>query len=193
MAIKRLLGQLFDADAELFHLPDLTELILSQPLLGSTVKVDGHETDPYAFLTVMNMNFHKSHRAIKALREYFLTMTKQDAAFSSQLTKLLNADSKGSDVGLVLSERMINMPVQIAPPMYRMLNEEIEWANDDVSDLSTVTNCLTNAERAISIRLVPTRQQSISRNSFDSRRRSNAIKEEAHKDRSRKYTVLLSS
>jgi protein BCP1 len=32
---------------------------LSQPLLGSTVKVDGNETDPYAFLTVLNLETHK--------------------------------------------------------------------------------------------------------------------------------------
>jgi BCCIP len=50
---------LFDADAQLFDLSALTDLILSQPLLGSTVKVDGNETDPYAFLTVLNLEQHK--------------------------------------------------------------------------------------------------------------------------------------
>lgn len=56
IAIKRLLSQLFQADAELLHTHELTELIISQPLLGTTVKTDGIDSDPYAFLTVLNMN-----------------------------------------------------------------------------------------------------------------------------------------
>lgn len=57
--LKTLLRQLFDVDAQSFDLTALTELILAQPLLGSTVKVDGNETDPYAFLTVLNLHEHK--------------------------------------------------------------------------------------------------------------------------------------
>lgn len=57
--LKNLLRQLFDADAQMFDLSALSDLILSQPLLGSTVKVDGNESDPYAFLTVLNLQEHK--------------------------------------------------------------------------------------------------------------------------------------
>jgi protein BCP1 len=56
--VKRLLAQLLQADAPLFHLNLLTDLILSQPLVGSTVKCDGRESDPYAFLSVLNLNVH---------------------------------------------------------------------------------------------------------------------------------------
>jgi protein BCP1 len=56
--IKTLLQQLFDVDAQLLDLSALTDLILSQPLLGSTVKVDGNETDAYAFLSVLNLQEH---------------------------------------------------------------------------------------------------------------------------------------
>ncbi len=59
IALKRLLNQLFQGDAETFHMNDLADLILSQPLLGSTVKTDGIDSDPFAFLTVLNMNVHR--------------------------------------------------------------------------------------------------------------------------------------
>lgn len=59
--LKTLLRQLLDDDAQLFELGALADLILSQPLLGSTVKVGGNETDPYAFLTVLNLQEHKVH------------------------------------------------------------------------------------------------------------------------------------
>ena len=57
--LKTLLRQLLDVDAQLFDLSALTELILAQPLLGSTVKVEGNETDAYAFLTVLNLREHR--------------------------------------------------------------------------------------------------------------------------------------
>lgn len=59
--LKTLVRQLLDVDAQLFELGALADLILSQPLLGSTVKVDGNETDPYAFLTVLNLREHRVH------------------------------------------------------------------------------------------------------------------------------------
>ena len=62
--IKTLLRQLFDVDARLFDLSALTDLILAQPLLGSTVKVEGNETDPYAFLSVLNFHEHRVNTLI---------------------------------------------------------------------------------------------------------------------------------
>jgi protein BCP1 len=59
VALKRLIIQLFQADADLLKPHELAELILSQPLVGTTVKTDGKESDPYAFLTVLNMHVHK--------------------------------------------------------------------------------------------------------------------------------------
>ena len=61
--LKTLLRQLFDADAQAFDVSALADLILAQPLLGSTVKVEGNETDPYAFLTVLNLNQHRVRQA----------------------------------------------------------------------------------------------------------------------------------
>lgn len=57
--MKNLLRQLFDNDAQIFDMSALADLILSQPTLGSTVKVDGNESDPYAFLTILNLQEHK--------------------------------------------------------------------------------------------------------------------------------------
>ena len=57
--LKNLLRQLFDNDAQIFDLSALADLILSQPTLGSTVKTDGNESDPYAFLSVLNLQEHK--------------------------------------------------------------------------------------------------------------------------------------
>ncbi|ODQ52177.1 hypothetical protein SAICODRAFT_38130, partial [Saitoella complicata NRRL Y-17804] len=129
-ALKNLCNQLFGPDKIHFNTSELSDLILSQPLLGSTVKVDGNESDPYAFLTVLNMNTHQDKDVIKQLKKYILEKSRSNSALHAKLEKLLSPTAK-THLGLVLSERLINMPPQIVPPMYRMLVEEIEWAIED--------------------------------------------------------------
>ncbi|KAJ7355437.1 p21-C-terminal region-binding protein-domain-containing protein [Mycena albidolilacea] len=129
-AIKRLLKQLFQRDADAFDLGALTDLVLSQPTVGTTIKTDGLESDPYALLTVLNMHVHQAHPTIAALAAYFLDKTAQaDPAFNATLAGLFRG--QGTHVGLVLCERLVNMPVQTVPPMYRMLSDEIKWALAD--------------------------------------------------------------
>ncbi|KAG6848556.1 hypothetical protein H0H93_015964 [Arthromyces matolae] len=130
-AIKRLLAQLLqkDADAYNFNLHELTELILGQPTVGTTIKTDGIESDPYALLTVLNMHLHHQHPSIKAIANYALEKSSADPTFHSTLQALFSQNQ--SHVGLVISERLINMPVQVVPPMYSMLTREMQWAIDD--------------------------------------------------------------
>jgi protein BCP1 len=56
---KTLLRQLFDVDANLFNMSALADLVLSQPTIGSTIKVDGKANDAYALLTVLNTAVHQ--------------------------------------------------------------------------------------------------------------------------------------
>ncbi|TKA33710.1 hypothetical protein B0A50_00546 [Salinomyces thailandicus] len=127
--LKMLLRQLFDVDNQLFDLSELTELILAQPLLGSTVKCEGEESDPYAFLTVLNMHQHREKAVMKQLTEYLLSKTSNQESVRV-LRELLSPASK-AQVGLILTERFINMPSEIVPPMYGMILEEISWAVQD--------------------------------------------------------------
>lgn len=107
----------------------LTELILSQPLLGSTVKVDGKETDAYAFLSVINLEVHKDKPFIQALVHYLHGKANSNLALA-KLAELL-AQSTMPAIGLILTERLINVPAEVAPPMYTMLLEEIQWALEE--------------------------------------------------------------
>ncbi|KAI5273662.1 hypothetical protein E4T47_03182 [Aureobasidium subglaciale] len=127
--LKTLLRQLLDVDNELFNLSALADLILEQPMLGSTVKVDGNESDPYAFLTILNLAQHKDKPIIQELTTYLSRKAATVPSLSS-LPSLLAADSK-AEVGLILTERFINMPSEIVTPMYTMLQEEIQWAIDE--------------------------------------------------------------
>jgi len=73
----------------------------------------------------------KDHPSIKSLTEYFLSKANLNLPLRAALEDAL-ASSSNNHVGLILSERLVNMPVQIVPPMYRMLADEIKWAIEEV-------------------------------------------------------------
>jgi len=127
--IKTLLQQLFDLDAHMLDLSALTDLILAQPLLGSTVKVDGKDTDAYAFLSVINLHEHKDKPFIAQLVQYLRGKANSNPALV-KLSELLSQPSVPA-IGLVLTERLINVPAEVIPPMYTMLLEEIQWALEE--------------------------------------------------------------
>ena len=98
------------------------ELILAQPHVGTTVKCDGEESDPFAFISVLNLRAHREKDAVKQLMNYRLKRTAGKKGFEN-VKSLLHGGSD-ANVGLILTERFINMPHQIVPPLYRMLAEE---------------------------------------------------------------------
>lgn len=124
---KSLLRQLFDVDANLFNMSALSDLILSQPTIGSTVKVDGKGTDAYAMLTALNTAVHKDTEPMNEILKYLVEKAQTNEALPA-VAELIKA---GNHVGLVFSERLINMPSEIAPPLYSMLIEEVEAAVED--------------------------------------------------------------
>lgn len=85
-----------------------------------------------------------------ALLAYVLKKTASNTALHAQLTELLAVPAtEGSStatapkhVGLVVSERLVNMPAQVVPPMFRMLEEELQWARDDVRPVFAPSNTL---------------------------------------------------
>ena len=66
---------------------------------------------------------------IKALTNYIA----QQAATNPSLSLIVNllTASSTAQVGLVLTERLINIPSEVVPPMYKMLLEEISWAVEE--------------------------------------------------------------
>lgn len=125
--VKALLKQVLDVDNTLFDISALADLILSQPTIGSTVKVDGKETDPYAMMTAINLQEHREKKVVADLIQYLAEKARTNPALGA-IPELL---SSGKHVALVIAERLINMPVEIAPPMYGMLVDEIEAAVED--------------------------------------------------------------
>ncbi|KAK3294647.1 p21-C-terminal region-binding protein-domain-containing protein [Chaetomium fimeti] len=126
--VKTLLRQLFDTDAQLFDLSALSDLIVEQNTIGSTCKVDDKANDAYAFLTVLNLQEHRAKQPVAQLIEYLTERAKSNDSLAGVVPELL---ASGKHVGLVLAERLLNMPAEVIPPMWTCLIDEIEAAVED--------------------------------------------------------------
>ena len=75
------------------------------------------------------LNLPQDQPVIHSLIDYIGTQ----ATLNNQLSVLKNLleRSSPSRIGLVLTERFINCPSEVVPPMYRMLEEEISWALEE--------------------------------------------------------------
>ncbi|ERS96753.1 hypothetical protein HMPREF1624_06962 [Sporothrix schenckii ATCC 58251] len=137
---KTLLRQLLDVDAALIDVSGLADVILAQSTIGSTVKVDGKANDAYAMLTALSLREQRENKAVAQLTQYLADKAAAAAetnAALAPLLPLLSDQSSGPSeagkphIGLILSERLINMPAEIAPPLYTMLMDEVEAAVED--------------------------------------------------------------
>ena len=66
---------------------------------------------------------------IASLIQYIVRRTSTNPVLS-QIGELFGQSST-AQVGLILTERLINIPLEVVPPMYNMLLEEISWAVEE--------------------------------------------------------------
>lgn len=132
-----------------FDVGQLTDLVLGdqKEWVGCTVKCDEdhHLSDPYAFISVLDLRAYRSNPSILGLTNHLrsiLTTTSSSSSTSLQtpddpsartaqeLLELFDdaLRAQGRGIGLVLSERLINMPVQIIPHLFTQLGQEIKHA-----------------------------------------------------------------
>ncbi|KAJ1799888.1 Mss4p nuclear export [Coemansia sp. RSA 2399] len=125
--IKSLLKSSFGDDAQDFDISGLADLILEQGEIGSTVKTDGEESDPYALLTVIDLNKNREKPVVRQIKDYLLKKAEK-AKVAAKLADILDAPDK-QHTGLLISERVVNVPPQVVAPMLRMLVDEMKSAN----------------------------------------------------------------
>jgi protein BCP1 len=67
---------------------------------------------------------------IQALTQYLQQKSSQVPKLET-MSNLLDSSTGENQVGLILTERFINMPAETIPSMYKMLLEEVAWAVAD--------------------------------------------------------------
>ncbi|GLC61591.1 hypothetical protein PLESTB_001773800 [Pleodorina starrii] len=114
-------------DGQQYDCSGLVDAIIRQTAVGTVVK-SSEEDDPFALLTAFNTARGPAASSpwLAQLRDY-LAARCPDAATKTKLEQAL----AGPGTALLVSERLINCPPQLAPPLVQMLMEEIEGAATD--------------------------------------------------------------
>ncbi|KAG0460518.1 hypothetical protein HPP92_020815 [Vanilla planifolia] len=127
-------------DDKPWDLSGFVDLILGQPTVGTIVKLDardedcgqdgddGDNEDIYGVITVLNLGRYSDHQCIVELREFLLSVC-GDENMKMKLKVLLEQDP--SRVGLLVSQRFVNCPNELVPPLYDALFDEVSWATED--------------------------------------------------------------
>ncbi|XP_011841827.1 PREDICTED: BRCA2 and CDKN1A-interacting protein isoform X2 [Mandrillus leucophaeus] len=134
--IKKLLQQLFLKAS--VNTAELTDLLIQQNHIGSVIKQtdvsedsddDVDEDEVFGFISLLNLTERKGTQCAEQIQELILSFCEKNCEKSmvEQLDKFLNDTTK--PVGLLLSERFINIPPQIALPMYQQLQKELAEAH----------------------------------------------------------------
>ncbi|PWN40131.1 hypothetical protein IE81DRAFT_305613 [Ceraceosorus guamensis] len=136
-SIKRQLQQLFytystrDEQLDLGKVADHVIGLAASSGVGTVVKVDQEDdSDPYAFVSLVDLK-DTSSAASQTLHNFFSARLASKSVGSSSsasqaISDVLSSSNTAHRPYLVLHERMVNLPAQIATPLYRILAQEIE-------------------------------------------------------------------
>ncbi|KFO78079.1 BRCA2 and CDKN1A-interacting protein, partial [Cuculus canorus] len=134
--IKKLLQQLFLKAP--VNIAELTDILIQQNHIGSIIKQaevqedssddDENDDEVFGFISCVNLTERKGTQCAEQIKELVLSRCEKSCEqhVVEQLDKLLNDSTK--PVGLMLSERFINVPPQIALPMHQQLQKELTEA-----------------------------------------------------------------
>lgn len=119
LSIKNLLRQLTSLDGTKFNLSELTQNVLDSKT-GSAIKADDEEyNDVLAMLALVEYDVSKP--TLKQLGDYWVERSED----SPEVQKALRRAFKGNSV-ILLSERVLNMPLEVVHPLYKILADELE-------------------------------------------------------------------
>ncbi|XP_029500671.2 protein BCCIP homolog [Oncorhynchus nerka] len=127
--VKKLMQQLF-LKARV-NTSELTDLLIQQNHIGSVIRQaevpedSDDDEDPadevFGFISMLNLTERKGVQCVEEVKDLILGQCEKSCphTMTDDLEKVLNDTSK--PVGLLLSERFINVPPQIALPLHKQL------------------------------------------------------------------------
>jgi len=115
----------------------LADVLCEQAAIGSVVKVvepgDGNEEpaddEVLGFISAVNLHAHKSARFAQEVRASLLKRC-PNGGQRDELATLLD----DAHCGLLLSERMLNLPAALVPSLVDSLLQDIAWADENADE-----------------------------------------------------------
>lgn len=113
-------------DENLVDVHPLADLILAESKrmgAGTSIKTDGEESDPWGLLAAVDIRRCQAEPGLKPFVDYLLS-----TAPPSTIASILDP-SNTSRPAFLFSLRMLNLPLPLVPPLYKMLGSELSEAN----------------------------------------------------------------
>ncbi|KAG6551356.1 hypothetical protein Mapa_007142 [Marchantia paleacea] len=111
----------------LWDISGFVDIFLAQTTVGTVVKTS-NDDNPIGILTALNLARYKDRACMKEIYQY-LWKNSNGKAERQKLETMWNKQAK--DVGLIVSERLVNIPIDLVPPLYNSLLDEVMWATED--------------------------------------------------------------
>ncbi|KAG6399033.1 hypothetical protein SASPL_140507 [Salvia splendens] len=123
-----------------WDLSGFVDLILGQPTVGTVVKIENDEDDGvYSVVSALSLERYKASscflfcvfmdsKCVLELKDFLLKVC-QDTDVLGKLKSLVGEHAQ--HVGLLVSQRVVNLPPQLLPPLYDGLFDEVGWATED--------------------------------------------------------------
>mmetsp|Transcript_16083 Transcript_16083/g.11323 ORF Transcript_16083/g.11323 Transcript_16083/m.11323 type:complete len:136 (-) Transcript_16083:332-739(-) len=94
------------------------------------------ERDVYGFITILSLTYLKEkHDFLKVINDYILQKADKYLNNDGKLNKLKNI-MNNKNVGLLMTERMINLPIDVVPSLHKEIPEDLNFTKeqDDIDD-----------------------------------------------------------
>ncbi|MED6159395.1 hypothetical protein PIB30_041962 [Stylosanthes scabra] len=126
--VKTLLQTYLD-DKE-WDLSGFVDLILAQTTVGTVVKIEDDEDEGlFAVVSALNLWRYREQKCITDVKEFLLSKAHQEKGIADKLRLLLEEQAR--DIGILVSQRVLNLPPQLLPHLYEALFDEVSWATED--------------------------------------------------------------
>ncbi|XP_002527793.2 protein BCCIP homolog isoform X1 [Ricinus communis] len=115
-------------DNKEWDLSGFVDIILGQTTVGTVVKIEDDEDGLFSVTTVLNLGRYKDHKCIMDIKEFLIKVC-LERNILDDLRLLLGEQAQY--VGLLVSQRVVNLPPELLPPLYDALFDEVLWATED--------------------------------------------------------------
>ena len=92
-------------------------------------------------IKILPFDLSQGHGCIMELKRFLLEVC-SDESTKTKLKLLL--EQQASDVGLLVSQRFVNCPYQLVPPLYDALFDEVSWATEDEVRGNLLVFCISS-------------------------------------------------
>ncbi|CAN0117555.1 unnamed protein product, partial [Ectocarpus fasciculatus] len=125
--IRALLAHSYLQEAAGAGLSPLVDLAVAQGAVGTVLSTDAEDDAVFGFVTALPLkHLAKEHECVKSVTKFLLEKASK-AGRGSEMEEVLGEGTQ-EKVGLLVSERMINCPMQAVPKLHEALVEDIAWA-----------------------------------------------------------------